>query len=359
MPDPKNLRLTERGRHEELLRVAEQAAAWLIELEDGGPRERAAFARWLEESPLHVEMFLRANSVDRMMELMEPADVKALAQRNWDDVNTVTEFPRSLDPPRPAFVAARPKRVYKARFAAIAAAVLVLVGSTMWYEILGPGAWDVQQTHVGEQRIVQLADGSIIYVNTDSRLEVHYTEAARYVRLRDGEALFKVAHDVQRPFRVLAGDSTIQAIGTQFNVYRRSSETKVAVVEGIVQVSKGVEESAGAPPARDLERLTAGQGLVLGEDGAPKKPVAVNIDHATAWRQRRLVFEWQTLEEIAAEFNRYNRSPQIRVEGDEVRKRRFTAVFDADNPQTLLKFLSRDDHIQFAAEGDNFVIRSR
>jgi transmembrane sensor len=85
----------------------------------------------------------------------------------------------------------------------------------------------------------------------------------------------------------------------------------------------------------------------------------VNIAQITAWRQRRLVFEWETLAAIAAEFNRYNRTPRIRVEGDAVGARRYTAVFDADHPQTLLKFLSRDPDLTFATEGDDFVIRGR
>ena len=80
---------------------------------------------------------------------------------------------------------------------------------------------------------------------------------------------------------------------------------------------------------------------------------------ALAWRERRLVFKAERLDAIAAEFNRYNRVPQIRVEGDSVRTRRYTAVFDADNPQTLLKFLAKDNDLKFAAEGDDFVIRAR
>jgi hypothetical protein len=47
------------------------------------------------------------------------------------------------------------------------------------------------------------------------------------------------------------------------------------------------------------------------------------------------------------------------VEGDKVGQRRYTAVFDADNPQTLLRFLSKDENLKFAAEGDDFVIRAR
>jgi transmembrane sensor len=117
--------------------------------------------------------------------------------------------------------------------------------------------------------------------------------------------------------------------------------------------------NAQAQSAHRLKRLGAGQGVSLTADGAIGRPVAVNAEHVTAWRHRRLVFEWETLEAIAEEFNRYNRAPRLRVEGEGVRTRRYTAVFDADNPQTLLKFLAKDSDLMFAAEGDDFVIRGR
>ncbi|HEY0938474.1 MAG TPA: FecR domain-containing protein [Steroidobacter sp.] len=363
--------LTDRPRQDELLKVAEQAAAWLIELEDGGVRERAACAAWLEESPLHVEMFLRAGAVDRLPELMAPNDVKALVQKNWGEDSSVVELPRTLArDPRASRPPARREMNPKARWGGIAAAVLLLVAGGVWFGLLGPGSWESYETQVGEQRVVSLADGSMIYVNTDSQVDVRYTQTARDVRLRNGEALFKVERDVQRPFQVQVGDTVVRAVGTEFNVYRRSTGTKVAVVEGLVQVFKSDSESSVAHTAsttRDApidsspntERLAAGQGVSLDKDGTLQKPTAVNVAQVTAWRQRRLVFEWQTLEEITAEFNRYNRAPKIRVEGEEIRRRRYTAVFDADNPQTLLKFLSKDDHLKFSAEGDDFVIRAR
>lgn len=353
--------LIERGRQDELLKVAEQAAAWLIELEDGGDRERAAFGAWLEESPLHVEMFLRASSVDRITELMAPEDVRALAQRQWDETDSVVHLLRSIASAPVAQSSTTPVTAAtsrKLRFAGIAAGLLALAVGGTWYETLGPGAWDVYETQIGEQRTVSLADGSVIYVNADSRVEVHYSHAVRDIRLRDGEALFKVEHDTLRPFQVHVADSVVQAVGTQFNIYRRADETKVAVVEGVVQISHrgaATQESA----ATDPKRLSAGQGLSLSKNGAMEPTTAVNVAQVTAWRQRRLVFEWRTLEDIVAEFNRYNRAPQIAVEGDTIRQRRYTAVFDADNPQTLLKFLSKDDRLEFAAKGGDFVIRER
>jgi transmembrane sensor len=372
--------LREKRRHEELLKVAEQAAEWLIVLEEGRPEERAAFAEWMEESPLHVEMFLRASAVDQMNELLSAEDRQRLLERAGMKLEsnvvalepspsaTRRETTESLGPNSSP---ARGSTGLTGRFgwlaAIAAAAATVAVG--IWWFVEGPGSWEAHTTAVGEQRTVALSDGSLVYVNTDTRIDVRYSAGAREVRLRRGEALFKVAQDAARPFQVHIEDTTVRALGTEFNIYRRLAETRVAVIEGAVQVSKdqaapyaAVSAPASTSPSSPgsvPKRLVAGEGIDLLANGRAARPVRINVAQAIAWRQRRLVFEWETLETIAAEFNRYNRAPHIRVEGDVARTRRYTAVFDADNPQTLLKFLARDSDLVFGAEGDDFVIRAR
>src|SRR6185312_4127329 len=72
----------------------------------------------------------------------------------------------------------------------IAAAVLVAAlagGGYWWIETTGAYA-----TGIGEQRTAKLADGSFIYLNTDSKVEVDFSDKARDVRLLRGEALFVV-----------------------------------------------------------------------------------------------------------------------------------------------------------------------
>jgi transmembrane sensor len=360
--------LRERRRQEELLKVAEQAAEWLIALDEGGVQERAACAAWLEESPLHVEMFLRASAVNQMGDLLDPADRKKMVESaavNGESHSNVIV----LDAPKPdirKISQVRHETRGRLRRIASVAAAAAAVSIGIWSFVAGPYSWERYATTVGEQRTVELADGSVVYVNTDTRMNVRYTDRAREIRLRSGEALFKVERDSQRPFRVHVGDTVVQAVGTQFNVYRRSGEIKVAVIEGVVQVSKeGNSLLPAVTPHGDMEsigtpkRLSAGQALKVAANGKLARAVRVNVGQVTAWRQGRLVFEWETLGTIADEFNRYNRSPQLRVEGEGVRGRRYTAVFDADNPQTLLRFLAQDSELKFAAEGDDFVIRGR
>lgn len=86
---------------------------------------------------------------------------------------------------------------------------------------------------------------------------------------------------------------------------------------------------------------------------------SINVAEIGVWQQRRLIFRLHTLEEITAEFNRYNRKPQIHCEGEAAKTMRFSGVFDADDPETLLKYLASEGTFEFIHDGDNLLIRSR
>lgn len=73
-------------------------------------------------------------------------------------------------------------------------------------------------TQVGEQRSVQLADGSVVRLDTNSRIRVKLSGSERQIDLLEGQALFEVAHDTSRPFRVRADAMTVTALGTVFDV---------------------------------------------------------------------------------------------------------------------------------------------
>jgi transmembrane sensor len=113
-------------------------------------------------------------------------------------------------------------------------------------------------TGIGEQRTIQLMDGSTVELNARSKVEVRLTERRRDVALIEGQALFHVAKDKLRPFVVRAGEAEVRAVGTEFDVYKKQAETVVTVVEGRVETYPG---SDGAAAAAIL--LSAGEQLTV------------------------------------------------------------------------------------------------
>ncbi len=347
--------------------VAEQAAEWLMILEDRGAEANPAFSDWLRESPTHVQAYLRAATLDTMMRRIDPEH--ALETPRPEPGSVIPDIGPDLDESLFERSAAPARNRMSWRLAASLAAVGVLAAGS-WLAV--QRTHDPQQlyrTEIGEQRTLELPDGSTLMLNTDSRVKVRFTGHERQLYLLAGEAIFRVQRDPSRPFRVHSGDAIVQAIGTEFNVYRKADQTTVSVLEGRVAVMPANADKApevnvtsaangnGSANAQGV-LLNAGEELRVGEHGPAPKKLKANIAKVTAWRQRRLVFVDEPLSTIGYELNRYNRTPKIRVEGAAA-QRRYAVILDADDPQSLAAVLAGDSKVVIERKNDEWIVRER
>lgn len=345
--------------------VTEQATSWWILLNEGDATaaDHRTFGEWVSRSPERVEAYLQAARLALALRSHRTrwpdTPVEDLIRAARTAPSEVVSFPgapvrREGETPgsilEPAYRVRLPRRLGLRVAMAGLVAVAVVMASLYFYP--RPSRLE---TAVGEQRSVLLADGSLVTLNTSSSVEVHMAKDRRTVRLIAGEALFKVAHDAARPFEVAAGDTTVRAVGTQFDVDRRSTSTTVTVVEGRVAVFAANEGSwdGGAGTQVPLE---AGEQLTLAPR-TERHPVRADVANAIAWTQRKLVFEHRQLGEVAKEFNRYNRQV-IEIRSDELRTQEVTGVFQADDPGSFLIFLSRIPGVtvQQSADHSRFVV---
>jgi len=242
--------------------------------------------------------------------------------------------------------------------AVVAAAAVAAAGVAFAAIWVGLSHWERFETPIGEQRAIQLAEGSIVNLNAQSLLQVRFSDSKRDIRLLRGEAMFKVAPDRVRPFRVHTPSAVVQAVGTQFNVYARpDGTTTVAVLEGRVQVS--ADGTAAAKRSAAPAALAAGEEARIEATGNVERRANANVADAVAWQQRKLVFKRTALEDIVMEFNRYNKSLQIRLDGVEPGSLRFTGAFDADDPLSLAALLARESDLAVQRRDKEIVIRAR
>ena len=89
-------------------------------------------------------------------------------------------------------------------------------------------------------------------LNTNSILEVSYSDETRHLTLSQGEAHFDVAHNPERPFEVYAGKGLVRAIGTAFTVYLRKVDVEVIVTEGTVEIDSA-EPAVTAVTRADID----------------------------------------------------------------------------------------------------------
>lgn len=344
--------------------IAEEAAEWIVAVEDGplSAQDRRALAAWLSRSPDHVgEFFYAATLLQAVGDLPEDraAALQAVLGEKAGDVVTRMDTGPGADavptPPRRDGVTGWGRLALIAAALAVVVAGLAVVAPRLpWPAEPAPA---VYATVVGEQRAIPLDDGSVIHLNTDSRVEVRMTPEARLITLTAGEAFFDVAPDPDRPFRVLAGDQTVEAVGTAFNVYRSRDGLQVVVVEGVVAVAPLAAVARGTPPEeRNEERLLvhAGEGAAFTGHAAPQ-PVQADLQAATSWRSRELVFHRARLDAILAEYNRYTTRDLV-IADDTLGALLLSGTFDVDDPASLIGFLEATIGVQ-ADYGDPQRIR--
>lgn len=331
--------------------VTQLAAQWFV-AHRGGPlsaEDRRAFDEWLRESPTHVREYLAAASAARGLRDASTHTDSELAnlieQARALPEETVVDL-RNLAPTSPRTSVKRAPNVRRFirplgwALAAGLAALVVLAAPWMQREVQQLRGIESLATAHGEQRVWRLADGSIVHLNSGSRLEVRFTPDERTIDITQGQALFDVAHE-RRPFRVSAGPTQIVALGTVFDVYRKRDATLVTVVEGKVMVYESAREAPDSRPDRTgAVRVAAGEQIRIAAAHSLTTPNRVNVAGAVAWRQQKIVFEEERLADVAEEFNRYGRVP-VTIEGSALADLRITGTFNAYDTESFLIFLRR------------------
>jgi len=368
--------------------IYEEASEWLVDFRTGDVDQdaRGRFEAWLNISPEHVRAYLELVAVWEdvsRVDAQRDVSVDALIERARGTTNLVSLERRSRAKP-----AAVRSPTYANRRTLIAASMVLVVFALGAATIaLKHYQHPVYTTDIGEQRSITLPDGSIVELNARSRISLNFNEHERDVGLLDGQALFRVAPNKARPFIVTAGPTRVRAIGTQFDVDRKRTATVVTVLEGRVAIVGEAEETASpaamsAPSAMSGPSATSAMSaaatgaaapleLGAGEQVAiapslpcrpptscstlPPHPRAANLAAATAWTQRRLVFDSTPLNDVVEEFNRYN-TRQLVIEGAGLEDFQVSGAFSSADPTPLLRFLRAQGTVRVTESRDRIVI---
>jgi len=338
--------------NEELTSISQQAARWWVVLNnvEASAAEKREFVEWVRRAPERVEACLR---VARIHAAVSRADVRWPRTSAEDLVRDALAAPE--DSVIPLHPTVRPNREEGGRrpalrwVAGLAASIIVAAGLGWRLTLPRPEQF---QTKVGEQRSVLLADGSRVTLNTASKIEVSLQADHRIVQLLQGEVLFDVAHDAERPFDVHAGRVVVRAVGTQFDIDRRATRTAVTVVEGRVAMIAADLRTGNLPV------LSAGDRVVVHGASLGTLEHDVNLSEVTAWTQHQLVFRHRPLGEIADEFNRYNVG-RIEIRSPSLREQELTGTFSSNDVASFVAVLAGIPGVQVVDDGaGGYVVTS-
>ena len=194
---------------------------------------------------------------------------------------------------------------------------------------------DVYETRIGERKKFELSDGSVIFLDTQTRIIADFTPETRRINLVRGQARFNVAHDAYRPFSVMAGIGKITALGTAFVVKKTPSDVLVTLIEGKIAVEQQDQMTTITHAPSQPEHI--GQQLAYSRKGISKANI-VDIPQSVAWQDGRLVFENNTLAEVVSELNRYAKK-KIVIGDRSLRSIRVTGVFNVGPGGNALRAL--------------------
>lgn len=196
----------------------------------------------------------------------------------------------------------------------------------------------------GEYQLV-LADGTQVWMNSDSKLEipVAFTGSERRVRLQ-GEAYFQVKRNEKSPFRVEVNDMEITVLGTSFNIHAYGENMRTTLVEGAVALNVGGKAFRLTPG----EEASINAGIV--------KVEKVDVYERIAWKEGKFVFREKRLEEVMDILGRWY-DVEVFYQNTAIKELHFTGNIPRHATiHEVLKFLEHTRLVRFGIDGRTVMV---
>ena len=330
--------------------IEREAAEWVMRFDDGdaSPEDLAAFEAWRHRSPQHQAAAERASDFWGGMavidDFVDHAEAEALKE------------PIRLDA---AARRIRPWRRVMAGGIAASIAALCVFGVIQFISTSNSSFGATYVTAVGEQKTVDLPDGSKIVLNTDGAIDVDFTRKERVIRLVRGEAFFDVEHDPSKAFSVLTKSGVVTAVGTAFSVKVSDGHIDVLVTEGRVALA-AESITLGETLTRDddsvnIMEVSAGQSAVYNQKVEKLEVVPPDaIERKLDWQDGLLSFNGEPLHQVVADISRYT-DVRIEIADEELAQRRVAALYEVGKIEPMLEALRLTANVEVEHINDRHI----
>ncbi|WP_223591934.1 FecR domain-containing protein [Pseudomonas sp. A-R-19] len=259
----------------------EQAANWYVQLNDQQPsqQEREHWQAWLAQSGEHQAAWHYVERVSQRFAVLQDNQQQAASHvlRNSGRASL------------------NRRQTVKSLLVLVSGGWL---GWSAWKENALPLSlvrWTADlSTGTGETRETRLSDGSQVWLNALSALNVRFDTAQRLLLLQAGEVLIDTAKDTSRPLLVQTVEGRMRALGTRFSVRQEDRRTLLNVYEGAVEVRTAQGQ---------VQVAEAAQQLSFSQDHIP--PPSVASASREAWRRGLLLADNLPLGQLLEELSRY------------------------------------------------------
>ncbi|WP_316794723.1 FecR family protein [Pedobacter frigoris] len=225
----------------------------------------------------------------------------------------------------------------------------------------------------GSKKKIVLPDGTKVYLNSGSEVQMEegFNEETRSVKLI-GEAFFDVAHNKEKPFKVLTDNFNVTVLGTVFNLkaYPGEGFSEASLIKGSIKVeSNGDQENGGQVntvtlrPGQKImfykaERNSNGREIALPQLPKVEMGHLTKLDTTiveTAWVDDNLVFNSLTWKEMEPIMERWY-GVEIELGDETVAGYQYTATFTKENILDVLKHLQEVKLFKYNMKGGRITI---
>jgi ferric-dicitrate binding protein FerR (iron transport regulator) len=238
-------------------------------------------------------------------------------------------------------------------YAIAAILFLVTTSSILFYSIYFKEL--TYTTKFGETKKLILPDQSVVYLNGNSKLSYnkHWLNSQDRVVKVEGEAFFSVQHtqNNQKFFVRMTNHSSVEVLGTEFNIQNRDDDTKVTLNSGKIKFHIADNQDVNTKtilmnPGELVEYESSSNSLT--------KKLVEPANHSS-WKNSKLIFEKTELKEIINLIkNTYGLN--IKVNDPELFKMKVSGSAPSHNIDILVKGLSEIFELNLIVKGDSLFV---
>ena len=303
-------------------KIKEEAIYWLAcEKEGLNELEKQELKHWLESNQEHQKAYNRMKLVHQMAKSISKENAQILSEQAHKEARKI----RFLE---------------KTRYFSSAAAILLIVCFSAFkiydnnFAVQYSKTFQTDKINLANQ---QLPDGSNIFIDAKTNLNIEFYKGKREVTLKDGRVMFEVAKDENRVFIIKSGDINIEVVGTKFEVIRKKDITTVNVEEGIVKTYF----SSYFFDKQNEKLLTKENSITYSNfQGNINNQEKINPEKIALWRENLISLNKVSLKDAFDEFSKYN-DISTSFSSKEVENYLITAEFSSTQLEIFLKTISK------------------
>jgi transmembrane sensor len=316
----------------------QQASEWLLRMENPERTEEDVneWLRWCDADPHNLAAF-------------------EAFQKDWRDLDALKG---DLTQQTERLPSSKVQRRWLMAAAAVAAG-LALVALSVSFLTRERGLTVPRQQVAAAQtnRAATLPDGSRVILSAETSINVDFNGPRRNLDLSAGEAYFKVQHDRSHPFVVHAGDVSVTAVGTAFDIRREPNRVTVTVEEGTVEIAGSTFAKIGLPTTW---RAEAGYQLTYSSNGRTAMITSIDTSSALEWRSGELSYVWEPLGAVVEDLNRYSQHKVV-IKDPAIAALHFTGTVFTESLTDWVKAIEQAYPVRAdsAANGDIVLVQRR